>query len=259
MSDPNPAVKSLVAGPRRAGLKNMALCLAMTQKLLDRGADMDRFGVFYGPSGYGKTYASIYVKNKTRGRLIEADVTWDRKTLLRAILSECGENDLQGTIAQLTQRAIFSLGDDPARPLIIDEADKLVDKGMIEIIRALHDKARVAVVLIGEESLPRKLKPIERVDNRVMFWQPAQPCDLEDCAKLAAIFLPGVGISNELLDRVREEARGKARRVVNSLTNMEEFARTHKLAELTAQNYAGEIVNGAPPRRVLPDDAFQAR
>lgn len=250
---------TIVKGPRRAALKNMFLCHQMTANLLARPADMDRFGVFYGWSGLGKTYASIYVKNKTRGRLIEADVTWDRKTLLRAILTECGETDLRGTIADLTQRAIFSLGDDPTRPLIIDEADKLVDRGMIEIIRALHDKARVAVVLIGEEMLPAKLKPIERVDNRVMFWQPAQPCDLEDCAKLAEVFLPGVKISELLLDRVRDEAEGKARRVVNTLSNMEEFARTHKLDALDLVNYGGEIFTGSPPRRAAPKRAAAGR
>lgn len=242
-----------VKPPKRAALKNVAACMALTRKLLDRPAEMDRLGVFFGPSGYGKTYASIYVRNKTRARLVEAGASWDRKTFLGAVLTECGVSGAKGTIAALTQQAINALGDEPGRPLIIDEADKLVDRGMVEIIRELHDKSRAPVVLIGEEALPRKLEAIERVHNRVLLWEPAQPCDLEDCRKLATIFLPEHAITDGLLDQVRAQASGRARRIVTTLTNMEDWARAHGVRALDEASYTGGFFTGAPPRRVLPE------
>lgn len=242
-----------VKPPKRAALKNVGACFVMARKLIERPADMDRIGVFFGPSGYGKTYASIYVRNRTRARLVEAGASWDRKTFLAAVLTECGVSGAKGTIAALTQQAIAALGDEPSRPLIIDEADKLVDRGMIEIIRELHDKARVATLLIGEEALPRKLEAIERVHNRVLLWEPAQPCDIEDCRKLADIFLPEHTITDGLLDQVRQQANGRARRIVTTLTNMEDWARAHGARALDEASYAGGFFTGAPPRRVLPE------
>ena len=53
------------------------------------------------------------------------------------------------------------LADHPTRPLVIDEADFLVKRGMIEIVRAIYKycaSAGSSIVLIGEENLPNALK-----------------------------------------------------------------------------------------------------
>lgn len=254
MSETTPAVKN-----RFVPLRNIVLLHEMAKALIERSPLTDRIGGFYGRSGEGKTMASIYVRSKTRARLIEVGDSWDRKTFLRNILIEAGVADHGGTIARMTERVINALGDEPNRPLIIDEADKLVDKRMIEIVRELHDKARVPVILIGEERLPDKLASVERIHNRVLFWTPAQPCDLDDCRKLAAHFVPGVSVEDALLEQVLLHSAGRARRIVATMINMDNFARTQGLKTLSREGYGGGFVSGSAPRRVLPKEFVGGR
>ena len=232
-----------------AFLKNVLGCMNLVNRLCDRQPGLPGIGVVNGPSGYGKTWGSIYAQNKTRAIRVEVGDTWTRKTLLEAILIEAGVQKPRGTIAGLAKQAIMVLGDDPGRPLFVDEADRLVDKGMIEIVRELHESSQVPVLLIGEEQLPEKLLGIERVHNRVLDWYPAQPCDLEDCRKLADIFLPRIEIDDSLLDRVREGGEGRARRIVVTLSGMAEWSRNTGVKQLSLSTYKGGIFTGVPPRR----------
>ena len=140
------------------------------------------------------------------------------------------------------------LAEDSKRPLFIDEADKAVDKGWIELVRELAMHSNAPVLLIGEEMLPSKLQRYERVHNRVLDWFGAEPCDLADCGELAKIFLPNVAISEPLLDKIRVAGDGRARRIVVTLNHALEELRKSNLRELTLENYKGEIYTGEAPR-----------
>jgi DNA transposition AAA+ family ATPase len=65
-------------------------------------------------------------------------------------------------------------------PLIIDEADHLVARRMIEIVRDIYEGSQAPVILIGEELLPQKLREWERVHGRMLDWVAAQAADLAD-------------------------------------------------------------------------------
>lgn len=232
-----------------AALKNVLGCTALVTKLQNRAPGLPGLGVINGPSGYGKSMASLYVQNRTRAIRVEIGDSWTRKTLLENILREAGVHKPRGTIASLARQAIDVLGDDPKRPLFIDEADWLVDKGMIELVRELHEHSQVPVLLIGEEQLPEKLMLIERVHNRVLDWYPAQPCDLEDTRKLAVLFLKGAEVSDQLLDRVRQQCEGRARRIVTTFDDMTAWARNNGVRTLDENTYVGGFFTGVPPRR----------
>ncbi|MBC7580320.1 MAG: ATP-binding protein [Tardiphaga sp.] len=231
-------------------LKNVAAFMVMTQRLVDRPPHLPGFGVCHAPSGYGKTYASIYAQNKTKAVRVEVGDSWTRRTLLRAILREFGETVRDRVpIADMAERAIAAMGDNPGRPLIVDEADKLVDKGMIEIVRELQESSGAPVVLIGEEKLPAKLLTVERMHNRVLDWFPAQPCDLDDTRELARAFAPRVRISDDLLDMIRTQSGGRARRIVVNLARAAETARNRNIAALDLQGWGGDaFFTGEPPK-----------
>ncbi len=231
-----------------APLKNVAGFMALVTKLQRRGPHLPNLGVMYGHSGLGKSYASIYAQNKTRAIRVEVGESWNRKTFVRAILLECGVANPKGATADLVGEAIGLLGDEPNRPLIVDEADKLVDKGLIEIVREISEASQVPVLLIGEELLPQKLARVERVHNRVLDWYGAEPCDLADCKLLAQIFLGGAKISDELLETVRVKGEGRARRVVVTLSGMAEWARNSGVREIDVKTYSGAVFTGEAPR-----------
>ena len=246
MSDASAPVK-----PRStiAGLKNVAGFFELVERLRGRSPMLPNIGVMHGRSGDGKTYASIYAQNKTRAIRVEVGDTWTRKTLLTSILLECGVTDAFGTVAELARLAIAVLAEEPRRPLFIDEADKICDKGYIELVREIAMGSNVPVLLIGEEALPAKLARVERVHNRILAWFGAEPCDLEDAKKLAALYLPeSVTVSDDLLEDIRVQGDGRARRIATSLDGLAHWARNAGVTAVSKANYTGDIYTGETPR-----------
>lgn len=243
-----------VKGP--VALKNVAAFMAMTQRLIERDPHLPGIGVCSGPSGYGKTYGSIFTQNKTNAVRVEVGDSWTRRTFVRAVCAELGERQVRrGTVSDLAGLAIELLGADPRRPLIVDEADKLVDKGMIELVRELHEHSGAPVILIGEERLPTKLLSVERVHNRVLDWLPAQACDLDDTRLLANAFAPKVELADDLVDVIRAQSGGRARRIVVNLARVAEFARNKGKKTLDLASWGGQsFYTGEPPtaRHVEP-------
>lgn len=230
-------------------LKNVQNNMILVDRLIHRPPGLPGIGVMHGPSGFGKSYASIYAQNKTQALRVEIGDSWTKATLLKAILQEGGEAQPRGTVESLARQAIMLLGDDPRRPLIIDEADKAVDKKMIELVREMHEHSQAPILLIGEEMLPQKLMRIERVHNRVLDWLPAAPCDMADTRQLAAMLVPGVAVSDDLLERVRLSAEGRARRICTSFATLAEWARNTGAKSVDLAGYRGRIVDGKPPVR----------
>lgn len=255
MTDHKPPVKS----SSLAALQNVMGAMELTLTLQKRGPHLPNLGCIYGRSGEGKSYATIFVQNRTGAIRVEVGESWNRRTLLRNILRECGVNDPRGATADMVEQAVMLLGDQPDRPLIIDEADKLVDKGLIEIVREIAEASQAPVLLVGEENLPNKLVRYERVHNRVLDWFPAQPCDISDAKKLAKIFLPGIEIDDALLQDVLVKTDGRARRIVTTMNKMVEWARANGAKVLTPDTYKGAIFTGEAPKPRGRLTAFKGR
>ncbi|MGX1099277.1 AAA family ATPase [Amorphus sp. MBR-141] len=235
-----------------AVLNNVSALHILVTALIRRDRHEPGLGVFSGWAGSGKTYAAIYTQNKTGAIRLEVGESWSRKTFLQRLLIELGE-DTKGTISDLAERAAIALGDDPDRPLLIDEADKLIDRGMIEIVRELHDATGVPVVLIGEEKLPHKLQQWERAHSRVLRWELAQPCDADDTRALAEMFCENIAVSDSLLEELRKQSTGRARRIVVNLSRIREVCFRLDLSEIDLatfeQNVSGGWYTSTPPRR----------
>ncbi len=229
-----------------ADLKNVHACMVAMERLIERGPGRPGIGVFHGHSGYGKTYAAIYVQNMTRAVRVEIGDSWTRKVVLEKLAAELGV-DTRGTIAQLVDRVVETLVDDD-RPVIIDEADKLCDKHMIEMVRELHEASGAPFLLIGEEKLPAKIAEVERVHNRVLVWEPAQRCDQEDSRKLVDLLSPAIHVSDDLVSEIRERSSGRARLIVVNTDEVITFARRSGLSEISLANYSGPWVDGRAPR-----------
>jgi hypothetical protein len=232
-----------------AVLKNVISFYELVVRVRDRASSLPNIGVMHGRSGDGKSYASIYAQNRTRAVRVEVGDSWTRKTLLTAILQECGVPRPLGTVSELAQLAKETLAEDPRRPLFIDEADKVCDKGFIELVRELAMGSNVPVLLIGEEQLPFKLQKVERMHNRVLDWYGAVPSDLDDAQKLSDLLLPdGVTIEAGLLEDIRVEGDGRARRIATSLDGVAHWARNNGVTAVSKANYTGAIYTGEPPK-----------
>lgn len=232
-----------------APISNVALFSAMLERLIERGTHLPGFGAFYGWPGLGKSQCCIYAHSNYDAVRIEVGDSWTKGKLLRAILHEVDRVPRKGTVSDLTDRVIEVLGSEAQRPLVIDEADKLIDKGMIELIREIQEFTQIPVVLVGEERLPDKLRRYDRVYDRVLAWQPAQLCDLSDTRKLATWYAPKITIADDLLLAVLRASEGRARRISNNLAAIKEWSATTGATDIDLKTYGGQVETGAPPLR----------
>lgn len=229
-------------------LKNVAAMLTLIETIKGRPQMSSGFGVFSGPSGFGKTVASTFAQNQSDCIYIEVREFWTRKAFCQALLEELGQKP-RGTIPDMMREIVRTLGNDIGQTLIIDEADKLVDKGMIELARDIQEMTNAPVILVGEEKLPQKLQACERVHNRVLDWVLAQPCDLADAKLLARRIVAGIEVDDALLERICRETGGRTRRIANTLFEVANVARTSGEARITLENYRGRIFTGEAPVR----------
>lgn len=239
-------VNSMTTAP----LQNVALCNMAMERALNRPAHLPGMVAFYGPSGWGKSTAAAYVANKHRAYYVECKSTWTKKFLLLSILTEMGiapAKTIPEMTAQISEQLVLS-----QRPLIIDETDHIVTKKAVEVIRDIYEGSNAAILLIGEENMPAKLREWERFHNRMLSWTPAQPCDLDDTRALARMYCRDVTIADDLLERILEVSRGAARRICVNIEHVRQETLVQGDNTMNAATwgqrtlYSGE----APKRRV---------
>jgi DNA transposition AAA+ family ATPase len=208
--------------PKAALLSNVASLLEAIEKLRTRKAHLPGLAVAYGPSGYGKSVAATVAAAEYDSVYVEAGASWTRRSLVEALAFELGVQ-IGRTLAQTTIEVERELAASQ-RIVLIDEADLLVDRNLIEFVRELHMKSGAAIVLLGEEALPHKLARTERVHNRVLEWVPFAPASLDDARQLAGFYVKGCQIADDLLVHLVTATRGRVRRIVVNLDRIEQEA-----------------------------------
>lgn len=236
--------------PTTAPLKNVALLNKALEHAIKRPSHLPGMVVCYGPSGYGKSFAAAYAANRHRAYYVECKSTWTRKALFMAILKEMGTKPaktLSEMVDQIAEQLVLS-----GRPLIIDEMDHIVEHKAVEAVRDIYEGSMAPILLIGEEHFPNKLRAWERFHNRILDWQPAQPCDLDDCRHLARMYAGDVKIDDSLLQRILTASHGAARRICVNIERVRQHALGNGLDIIGADAWGKrELYTGdAPARRV---------
>lgn len=223
LTRPAPAASPPAKG--YAPLTNMALTMRTLVDCMEAGDQLPRLGLVYGNSGFGKTVAAAFAAARTGASYICAQSIWTQRTLLEAIAEELGIVKAERTAPRLLRQIVDELNRAP-RPLIVDEMDYLVKKQSVEIIRDIHDATSIAILMIGEEALPAKLKEWERFDNRILVATAAQPASDDDALLLRDHYgFRGV-IADDLAVYIAARCKGVTRRIVNNLKHAHRIAAT---------------------------------
>lgn len=234
-----------------APLRNVAAFAELVDRLMHRTSGLPGMACFYGFSGYGKSFAAIYAANKHRAYHVQVKSVWTRKKLCQSILQEMGiqpASTIADMMDQIGQQLSLS-----GRPLIIDEADFLVAKNMIEVVRDIYECSHAAIILVGEEGLPAALKRWERVHGRMLDWVQALPATLADAKHLANLHCRGLEIGDDLIAALHEASAGSVRRICVNLDRVREHAETNGLRRVGRAEYTAAFFTGNPPasRRAL--------
>ena len=203
---------------------------------------------FYGPSGYGKSMAAAYTANQFDAEYVSCKSTWTAKAFLDAVLRELGvkpANTLYAMSDQASEQLLIN-----NKPLIVDEADHLIERKSIEIIRDIYEGARTPILLIGEENLPSKLKRWERIHGRILDFIPAQPISGRDISELIRIYAPDLHIAPDLIKKIELAASGSARRACVNLDRIREHCAHEGINQIDSQTWGErELFTGQAPRR----------
>lgn len=234
--------------PKAAMLANVQALLEAGERLRNRSDHLPGLGLFYGPSGFGKSVAATVLATTTNAAYVEAKSSWTRRAFLEAVAVELGVKP-EKTLHKTAELVGEELGSSQ-RMLIVDEVDFLLDKGIIEQVRELHMTSLAPIMMIGEEIAAAKLRRFERVDNRVLVHLPAQPAGMSDARALAGMFCRQVHVADDLLAILVQATKGRVRRIVVNLDRIQDEAARHGV-ELVDKAWWGdrEIFTGQAPAR----------
>ncbi|GIT85437.1 transposase [Roseobacter sp. OBYS 0001] len=216
-------------------LRNVAALNQLIERVKRRQFGLPGMAVFYGPPGLGKSFACIFAKVQHDAIHISVQKLWTKKTLLTEILRELSIAP-EKTLSDMQKQVNYGLATSD-RPLIIDEADYAVDRGMIEIIRDMFDGSGVPVILIGMEKFPQKIQRHELVDGRVLSWVGAEPANLRDVRLLAENYADGLDIDDTMLTHIMNSRNGNARNISKDIAYVVEVCRTEGVTAITHKTW----------------------
>lgn len=131
-------------------------------------------GIIVARSGYGKTHALKKYAKMPRVVYIEGNETMNCKDIIRRIESRIGMSRSYGSIDERMEHIVEFFNVNEGYLIIMDEADKLINKytqKKIELLRNITDAAEVGLVIAGEPILENLLKGYDkRFTNRMDFY-----------------------------------------------------------------------------------------
>lgn len=231
-----------------APITNVAVCQHTIRQITERDDHLPGMGVFYGPSGYGKTIAAAYCAHRERAYYIQCQSIWTKRAVLESILLEMGmspDKTIYKMMLQVQENLALS-----NRLLIVDEMDHIVEKKSVEIIRDIYEGAQTPILLIGEERLPAKLEKWERFHRRILEFSPAQPASQNDAQIVARQYSPSVVIESDLLNHLVALARGSIGRVCVNISRIAKFGKSEGLDTVGLQEWGERpLYTGRAPVR----------
>jgi DNA transposition AAA+ family ATPase len=196
-------------------------------------------GVCYSAAGLGKTEsAREYARQNSDVILIEADPGYTAKFLFSEIREEVGGSSrasLQDIFIDCCRRL-----KDSGRLLIVDEAEQLPYKAL-EMLRRLHDKTGIGILLTGMPKLLANLRGAKgeyaQLYSRIGLAVKLKPLTDGDAAAVMGKLLPG---SSEAVQKALiGEAAGNTRRLFKIIT------RSKRVAQVNNTSITVETVRAA--------------
>lgn len=174
-----------------------------------------RMGVCTGQAGLGKTTAlKSYASEFTDVIYLEADTSVSPRELMKS-LNRIINNNVTGTVNEIKNQLILRLRD-TGRLIIIDQAEYLSEKAL-DLLRTVHDRTGVGIVLAGLPQLLSNLRGIggvnEQLYTRISMAVELRRLPEDDVRMLVHAHLPGINGEYKVFNRL---CRGNAR-VLNLL------------------------------------------
>lgn len=202
--------------------------------LQTRSHGVPGIGLIWGATGYGKTTASAYAANLLDAICIRANATWTKSALLSRLMKEMSAEP-RGSCSQMLDYVVDALKA-RQRPVMIDEADYLLNRQLLETLRDIHDLSGVPLILIGMADFRRRIMHREQLAGRIAQWVEFKPADLEDASALAACICD-ITVAPDLLAHLHTTSKGSMRALVVGLERIELYGKRHDLSKVTLKDW----------------------
>ena len=181
-------------------------------------------GIIVAKSGYGKTHTLKKYAKLPQVVYIEGNETMNCKDIIRRIENKVGMQRSYGSIDERMERLIDFFNVNEGYLIIMDEADKLINKytqKKIELLRNITDCADVGLVLAGEPILESLMKAYDqRFTNRMDFYYRLKGLSEQEVRD----YLEGYDVDDaamaEFIARARNKQTGCFRLLDRTLNNV---------------------------------------
>lgn len=184
-------------------------------------------GVIIGPAGSGKTRSVLEFMKQHPVIRIEGDDMMSTRDLIEEIGQELGigEEVRYGSIRDRVRKIVRRLQQDPTM-IVIDEADRLVNYSVkkLEMLRTIHDQAKVGIVLVGLPKLgtylqrgPSMRENLSQLYSRVGFIVNLGGLRREEVEQMLAGYSIDEEAHSELTRIALDKERGGCRALVKAL------------------------------------------
>lgn len=188
-----------------------------------------------GEAGLGKTVALKHYTGKHEGVLmLEVDPTYSPKVLLQALCEALNVGQNSRSNHALFDAAVAKL-DGSGRLIIVDEAE-LLNTRALEVLRRLHDKSGVGIVLAGMPRLRANLRGT-RGEFKQLYSRIGLHLDMRHKlpdADILQLIEAGIG-HNPHAEKLLAVSQGNARRLFKLLRGLKSWASRKADKAITAQ------------------------
>lgn len=228
-----------------APVKNIKKLAELGTALQMQNNMLPGIAVASGDSGIGKSTGLTWLSTtKLNAVYVRAMQLWSPSSMLRTIATEL-DIDPPRQLDDMTKAIVAELSR-TGRPLIVDEADYVVDQTrLLNALRDLHDLSTMPLILVGMGEFVRKLRA--RLDQkqftgRVALELEFSPLDRAD-VKVVADTLTDIKLDEELMQMLVDQSQGITRLVCVGLARIEAYAKKHNLKTVTAKQWDNQPLN----------------
>lgn len=181
-------------------------------------------GIIVGRPGQGKTHALKKYAKLPRVVYIEGNETMNCKDIIRRIEKRIGMSRSYGSIDERMENIIEFFNVNEGYLIIMDEADKLINKytqKKLELLRNITDAADVGLVIAGEPVLETLLKTYDkRFTDRMDFYYKLRGLTRQEVKDYLEGYDVDEAAMNEMVSRATNTQRGCFRLLDRTLNNV---------------------------------------
>ena len=218
--------------------KNVKKFIELTDTLKNAPPNLPKMALVYGDFGLGKSQTILWWVTNNDAIYVRCNHKMSGRWLLSEIVEELDEIPYYQS-SQLFKQLEEKLKFNP-RILVIDEIDFLLNNSSaIEVVRDLHDKIGIPIILVGMNLAEQKLKRHKHIYDRLLGVLKFETFDKNDVIKIVKE-LSEVDFTDEALEIITSKFN-QFRLLVKLINKAENIAKMNNLDLITLEISQGII------------------